>query len=36
MFWMLGKNPGQCVMKDGYENMGSILSQAPFSFPFLR
>ena len=22
------KTPGQCVMKDGYENMGSILSQA--------
>lgn len=21
------KTPGQCVMKDGYENMGSILSQ---------
>lgn len=22
------KTPGQCVMKDGYENMGNILSQA--------
>ena len=22
------KTPGQCVLKDGYENMGSILSQA--------
>ena len=28
MFWVLGKNPRVCVIKDKYQNMGELLSKA--------
>jgi multimeric flavodoxin WrbA len=26
MFWLLAQNTGKCVMRDGFENMGELLS----------